>query len=371
MDVGADNFRFTLEDQNGRKLPPQTYRPPCTTELHLDSLDRYLPSMLRTNLTQPFTNFPNNQNVAKLVGPSYLNSSQGSTGCVIQTNRPLAYGYFSRVALTEFSLSWRAPNVQAGYNNTFFVATGTSPGIITNNRSFTIPQGFYTFTQYLEQIQAGLNAIPEITGTTVNVVDARHQTYEIVLGQNYAAFQFGGGPTGENSQVIVGRAYRMAGISREMLGYTPEVNTTGQPTAPPTLWNRATSGVVNLLPTDYVDIVSASLSNFKDSKDGNSTVASPAAVIGRVWLTDDFTYSSTYGSAGGAPTLTTPVGDASIKGANPFSVLKKWAHPNWSQWSPNQTVNVVDIRLLDMWGQQVMWTSEYPTEWSATLTLTE
>lgn len=369
MDVGADNFRFTLEDQHGRKLPPQTYRPPCTTELHLDSLDRYLPSMLRTNVTQPFTNFPNNQNVAKLVGPNYLNSSQGSTGCVIQTNRPLAYGYFSRVALTEFSLSWRAPNVQTGYNDAFFVATGSGPGTITANRAFTIPQGFYTFSEYVEALQTGIqSAGPELATTTVTVVDPLHQIIQITPS-TYMAFQYGGGATGEVSQTAVGRAYRMAGISRSLLGYSPEVNTTGQPNVAPTLYNTGTrSGVINMLPTDYVDIVSSSLSNYKDAKDGNSTVASPAAVIGRVWLTDDFTYSATYGTVSGS---TIPVGDASMKGGNPFTVLKKWAHPNWSQWSPNQTINTIDIRLLDMWGQQVIWTAQYPTEWSATLTLTE
>ena len=368
MDVGADNFRFTLEDQNGRKLPTQTYRPPCTTELHLDSLDRYLPSMLQTNITQPFTNFPNNQNVAKLVGPNYLNSSQGSTNCVIQTSRPLAYGYFSRVALTEFAMGWKVPNVQAGYNNTFFVATGSGPGTITNNRAFTIPEGFYTFPDYVDALQTGLSgAGPELAGSTVSIVDPVHQIIQF-FPSTYMAFQYGGGATGETSQVAVGRAYRMAGITRELLGYSPDVNTSGQPTAPPTLYNIGTrSGFVNMLPTDYVDIVSASLSNYKDAKDGNSTVASPAAVIGRVWLTDDFTYSTSRDSNGNI----IPVGDATMKGCNPFSVLKKWANPNWSQWSPNQTVNVVDIRLLDMWGQQLMWTSKYATEWSATLTLTE
>ena len=370
MDVGADNFRFTLEDQNGRKLPVQAFRPPCTTELHLDSLDRYMPNMLQTNVTQPFVNFPNNQNVVKLVGPNYLNSSLASTGCVIQTNRPMVYGYFSRVALTEFALRFRAPTVQTGYNNTFFLATGTAPGTIVANRAFTIPQGWYSINDYADAITIAMQASgPELASAICTVTDPAKLTLSFNTGDPavYMAFQYGGGATGEQPQLSTGRAYRMAGITRPLLGYPPDINTGGQPNVAPTLWNNGLTGApVNLLPTDYVDIVSSALSNYKDAKDGNSTVASPASVIGRVWLTENFTASASFSTAPIVPAF-----DGTYLGSSPITLVKKWLNPNWSQWSPNQTINTVDIKLLDMWGQQIMWTSSYATEWSATLTLTE
>ena len=77
MDVGADNFRFNLDTQNGLSLPVQATRPPATTELHLDSLDRYLPSMLQS--TTYFQNYPN-QNLVKLAGPILLNSTAPTSG---------------------------------------------------------------------------------------------------------------------------------------------------------------------------------------------------------------------------------------------------------------------------------------------------
>ena len=88
MDVGTADFHFNLDQKNGLVAATQTYRAPRTTELHIDSLDRYLPSMLTSNAI--FTNFPN-QTVAKLVGPILL-SSQSNTGtdCVLQTSRPLS-----------------------------------------------------------------------------------------------------------------------------------------------------------------------------------------------------------------------------------------------------------------------------------------
>jgi hypothetical protein len=159
----------------------------------------------------------------------------------------------------------------------------------------------------------------------------------------------------------------MAGITRPLLGYPPDINTGGQPNVAPTLWTNGLIGApVNLLPTDYVDIVSSALSNYKDAKDGNSTVASPASVIGRVWLTENFTASASFSTGPIVPAF-----DGTYLGSSPITLVKKWLNPNWSQWSPNQTVNTVDITLLDMWGQQIMWTSSYATEWSCTLTLTE
>ena len=34
-------------------------------------------------------------------------------------------------------------------------------------------------------------------------------------------------------------------------------------------------------------------------------------------------------------------------------------------------IDKIDIQLLDMWGDVIPWSTNYPTEWSATLTLTE
>jgi hypothetical protein len=63
--------------------------------------------------------------------------------------------------------------------------------------------------------------------------------------------------------------------------------------------------------------------------------------------------------------------DTTTIGVSPITVTKTWTHPNWSELSPNQTINSIDIKLLDMWGDVIQWSSANPTEFSATLTLTE
>jgi hypothetical protein len=143
-----------------------------------------------------------------------------------------------------------------------------------------------------------------------------------------------------------------------MLGY-PDVNTGAQTSGVPTYYLTASGSAPNLLPTDYVDIVSTALTNYKDAKDANSSVASPGAVMGRIWLTE------------GAVNVTYNPVDPTNVGDSPLTVTKSWSNPNWCQWSPNQTINAIDIRLLDMYGDTLAWSSANATEWSATLTLTE
>ena len=168
MDVGSDNFRFTLEDQNGLKENTQTVRQPKTTELHIDSLDRYLPSMLTT--TPYFVNY-NNQVVSKLAGPNLLVNTLNSTGyagafsgvaanpMVIQTSRPLSYGYYSRVALTQFFLKMQQPTILNSYNANFALYIGTAPGTITSQATVTLPSGFYTYASMATALQAALRAL--------------------------------------------------------------------------------------------------------------------------------------------------------------------------------------------------------------------
>jgi len=360
MDVGADNFRFDLDTKNGLTAPVQTWRPPATTELHIDSLDRYLPSMLQTNAV--FQNFPN-QNVAKLAGPILLNSSLSGTNLNIQTSRPLTYGYYGRVALTQFQLRYQQPTFKLGYNSGGTVITGPNPTSVTNVRAIVIPEGYYTYTTAAAALQTAMRAYTELAAATVTPPTAPGGgfTFNSGSGSVYMSFVWGQAGTSEAGQIIAGRFGRNLGFNRAVYGYTPDINTSGQPPGPfgSTMYLTATGGPPNFLPTDYVDIVSTSLTNYKDAKDTNTSLSAPTAVMGRIWLIE-----------GTSDVGTTPTDDTTI-GSAPISLVKNWSNPNWCAWSPNQTINSIDIKLLDMWGEVLPWTSTYNTEWSATLTLTE
>ena len=362
MDVGADNFRFDLDTKNGLKAAAQTSRQPATTELHLDSLDRYLPSMLSPNTL--FSSYTS-QNIAKLAGPLYLPTSLSGTNMTIQANRPLVYGYFGRIALTQMFFKYQQPTIVAGYNDVFSIAIASSPaGPVTASVNITIAPGYYTVQQLAVELQNKIIiSNPALALAFVLAPRAAGNEYNdgfLVGTGNPAIYMAVIVAAGLSQSVMLQRlrCLRTLGFTRPILGY-PELNTSAALPASPTYWTEAAGSGPNLLPTDYVDIVSTALTNYKDAKDANSSISSPGAVLGRIWLTEGVANNSN------DPTDPTQVGDS------PITVTKTWFNPNWCQWSPNQTLNAIDIRLLDMYGETLDWTSTRNVEWSATLTLTE
>lgn len=86
----------------------------------------------------------------------------------INRQRPLAFGYMTRVALTEFNIQWDTPNVN-GYNNTFtiFIQNEVEESL-SANVLITIPVGFYKPSELATAIQSALNTNAQII-TTLNV----------------------------------------------------------------------------------------------------------------------------------------------------------------------------------------------------------
>jgi len=345
MDVGSPNFRFTLDDPEAKAT---AFRQPKTAELHLDSLDRYTVN----DVPVPAANTSGaDQNTAKLFGPIFSSTPEPSTNnCVIQTKCNLLYGYFSRVALTQFNLNYYVPTVVTGYNDKFSL-------VISGAGTFyyTIPQGYYNTTtlatalQVLIRATAG-NPVPS-AGVSPPTTNTSVASNPILSGFTFTTgsavtFTFNPGVTGQSVADAnnYGRVWRMLGVPDQ----TP--------------FTTAKLGVPNLKPTDYVDIVSQALTNYKDTKDANSSVQSPGSVLGRIWLNESFVNNQT--ASGGYP-------DPNLIGVAPLSMTKNWISPNWSQWSPNTSINTVDITLLDMFGNPLFWSPQYQTEWSCTLTTTE
>jgi hypothetical protein len=355
MDVGADNFRFTLDDPEKRA---RTIRHPKTAELHLDSLDRYLPGNL-PGFSAPSTP----QNACKLIGPIIGASSNDSTNnCVIQTKRNLLYGYLSRVALTQFNLSWRIPTVVTGYNDLLSVFNGTTTTLLT------IPQGYYNVNTLGIQLQTLLRTVTGLGALTVTNPDTQEATVGTSVTTGYAiatnsatpmAFTYG---SSDNQFVQIGRANRLIGLNRAGAGLTPDYIASPPSTILVTPSTTFTMGIPNFRYTDYVDIVSQSLTNYMDTKPANSAVNSPSAVIGRIWLTE-------YPLASQTTQYAWP--QDGMWGMNAMTFTKTWTSPMWMQWSPNQALSTVDITLLDMFGIPLPWTSTLNTEWSCTLTVTE
>jgi len=366
MDVGSNNFQFMLD---APEKPAKTYRYPKTAELHLDSLDRYSVADFPGIVGLPLIS--TDQNFLKLFGPIVASASDNATNnCLIQTKRNLIYGYMSRVALTQFNLNYKVPTVVAGVNDLVSITIGGA-----NPVAAQLPQGYYNVSTLAAALQAllrtstgngSLTVIAPTSQASASPLTAITTGFTISSPGTPMAFVYGVTNATDTTQVRIAKANRLIGVNRAGAGYSPDINVAPVP-APfntsITLWTTATLGIPNFLQTDYVDIVSQALTNYKDTKDANSSISSPSSVIGRVYLTE-YPLSSQAASNLGWP-------QNGMWGMSPMYFTKTWQSPNWSQWSPNQAVNNVDITLLDMWGKPLYWSSTYPTEWSATVTVTE
>jgi len=363
MDVGDNSFRFTLDDP---EKAAKTIREPKSTELHVSSLDRFV---------KPFASIvgaPQAQEWAQIA--YFLTPYSPSSDCIIQTKRALLYGYFSRLALTEFQLKWKVPTIVTGVND--FLNIVVWPGNVEANATYiqlTIPQGFYTPQSLAAYLQTTIQALGG-SAAAYTVTPPAGQTSTITSGVVPSGFTFATNnsdtwafpstgasiPTLTVAQRLSAAKFgRLLGVGREASGYAIEISqvpTAFQPTV------SFKTYAPNWLPTDFIDIVSKSLTNYKDSKDTNTTVQAPLGVIGRVYLTDFSTPQAAVGNN---------IANGLTYGTFPFTFTKKWYSPNWSLWSPNQSLDKIDIQLLDMWGQPLYWNSEYNTEWQMTILATE
>lgn len=362
MDVGSDSFKFTLD---GPEKASKPFRYPMSAELHVSSLDR-----INSTTATP------NQVLAQLVfDADATNYTNSATDCQIQTKRALLYGYFNRIAITEFQLFFRVPTVVAGVNNVFYLQIwpgGYVPGGSTSY-PITIPAGYYTPVLLAAAMQTAIRAATtNLTNASIFTVTAptsQSTISALTTGTIATGFTFATGNTdaitlvnppipvvSESVQLIVGKFYRLIGANA--------LSFQGYPSGIPTATVVAPSP--NFLPTDYIDIVSKSLTNYKETKDTNSSEQAPLGVLGRIYLTD----------AGSNPqtAMTNSFPDPNCQGSAPFTITKKWSAPNWSQWSPNQSIDKIDIKLLDMYGNPLFWSNTVgcaSTEWQMTILASE
>jgi len=358
MDVGSDNFRFTLDDPEKKS---RAFRYPQSAELHVNSLDRYTSTPTQTQTLVQLA-----ADVLKV--PSDYNYS--ATDCVIQApGRSMLYGYFNRVAITEMQLFIRIPTIISGVNDQFVLSvslTGASPFV---SQTFTVPPGYYTPSLLAVALQTliranatNLTTAASFTVTAPTTPATIPASGAIQTGFNFSTATtdtiiFAPPPNGltRSEQLRIWKFYRLIG--------TNSLSFVGTPAFIPTATIATFSP--NFLPTDYIDVVSKALTNYKDVKDSNTNQQAPQGVLARIYLTD---------YAVNAASTTTSYSDPNAVGGAPFSFTKKWSSPNWSQWSPNQAINQLDFQLLDMWGDILYWTNVTScanTEWQMTIVASE
>lgn len=256
----------------------------------------------------------------------------------INNNRPLMFGYMTRVALTEVNLQWDTPNVNPE-NNTITINVNNNITSTSQTLRSTIPTGWYKPTELATRLQAQLNAdwatfLHSIAGQTPWEVTVDVKTLAITIAAStpdaptdFDAFSFYIVPCGAKN---VGLQPLQLDLT-DMLGLTPSQDAAQD-------WYEITGGYASYQYTPYVDIVSNLLTKNQNVNDGDTTKQCVSSKLARLYLSNQDIVNRT---------------EDNIIGCRPFVFRREFQYPKQIQWNTTENIDVIDIAVLDFRGNPI------------------
>jgi hypothetical protein len=257
----------------------------------------------------------------------------------INNNRPLMFGYMTRVALTEVNMEWDTPNVNPNNNTiTISVFNLTTSDVSTLRSKLDI--GWYKPTELATALEARLNAdwatfLNAGAGETPWSVSVDPKTLYITIS---ALTPSAPGDFDDFSFYIVPcTARNLPGFPAipldltNMLGLTPSQ-------AVADYWTSITGGYASYQYTPYVDIVSNSLTSNQNVTDGDTTKQVVTSKLTRLYLSNQELVNRT---------------EDNIIGCRPFVFRREFQYPKQIQWNSTENIDVIDISVLDFQGNPI------------------
>ena len=271
----------------------------------------------------------------------------------INKNRPLMFGYMTRLALTEMMIQWDTPNVNFS-NNTLtmglFSATDATPPVITTLPPvrITLPNSatniYYSNQDLATVVQTAINANASITALfgasafTVTATVFGGFNFELTgAGVNYPSgrtrgyFNF---IAGDASSTITG----LPKVQYDLL-YTMGIVPREEQ------YTRYTTGLAPMCFTPYVDVVSNLLTKNRNVADGTTAKTVTSSKLARIYFTNEEIQ----------PIIYTDYTTNEIQqvGSYPFIMRREFKVPKQIQWNTTENVDVIDIQVLDFKGNPV------------------
>lgn len=295
----------------------------------------------------------------------------------INKQRPLMFGYMSRVSLTEVNFEWSTPNVNET-NNTLTVAIWNSFGnVLEGYRRITLAVGFYTLPELTKALEQQLNAFvgsvfgyqlvwrvrwgqiaigtpPFLTkdfSINISVIDNAPPSAT-------GAFQIVSSKIARPSSQTGGQEFLEAKKDdlTYMTGLTAINNIPGLPSP---FYNYIRGGNPTMAYTPFVDIISNLLTKNQNVADDSSRKEGTSSILTRLYLSNQeivqrtvtAQYSTQSPAVAGDPqsgALTTSADNAI--GVRPFSFRREFSNPKVISWNRVENIDVIDLRVLDRLG---------------------
>jgi hypothetical protein len=293
-------------------------------------------------------------------------SASTPSDILINKQRPLLFGYMTRMSLTEVNLQWDIPNVNTT-NNTMSVALWNAAGVLQSCVRVSVSPDFYTLPGICERLVDRLNADASDGGTKNYVITIAGENVKsglsgetVYIVRPRVQITLGGGSTGffsiipYNATVVVNGA----GVAiptnlppleddlTNMLGLTPT-----QSSALP-YYENITGGYASAQYTPYIDIESNLLTKNQNVADGTSQMRAGPSKLARLYLAPSEptprVITIVYGAGG--------VYDSSTDnafGTSAFVLHREFATPKIISWNTTENIDVVDLQVRDYRGNLV------------------
>jgi len=291
----------------------------------------------------------------------------------INNQRPLLFGYMTRLALTEMNIQWDTPNVNSS-NNTLtlalYSATDATPPVVGAPifTRITIEPDFYQPTDLFEILQTAITASPQVTASGLTFVveyDLTEGNFTIQQTQVYPS----GNTRGYFKIFSSSAPQSLTGLQRldDDILYCMGIQPVTQPGAEPTgFYTQINGAYAPMLYTPYIDIVSNLLTKHQNVSDGTTASIYTSSKLARVYFSNE-TIINRHGDLPFSALEINASSVCNIVGTRPITFRREFITPKQIQWENTENVDFIDIQVLDYKGNIIRIEEENITE-SVTLT---
>ena len=276
----------------------------------------------------------------------------------INKQRPLMFGYMTRLALSEMNIQWDTPNVNKS-NNTLtmalYSATDATPPVVTfqDYIRITITEGFYSPDELATEIANELNADPDVVanGLTFTVTYDNDQcNFSIVQTAIYPSNRLKG-----FFQIISGSAPRsLTGLDKlsDDILYCIGMDAVDRDSKGGLVsyYSRIVGGLAPMLYTPYIDVVSNLLTKNQNVSDGSTSTVYTGSKLARIYFSNEAIETRHNNLVSGGDIVSV----CNIVGTRPCIFRREFKVPKQIQWNSTENVDAIDIQVLDYKGNPVV-----------------
>lgn len=237
----------------------------------------------------------------------------------------LMSGFFTRLAVTEFSMDWTIPNIN-NYTDRIVISYqvgGTGP---VTTSTYILDEGFFTPNEIAAELQAHIRTLHATLADALFVYDTFDQPYFEYSTGSTTEIAFAPATVTSTGQSIPATQKQLF----DMLGFSDLQRT---------LSTGSVGSSTFCVYTDYIDIVCSQLTYNQPLKDTMTQSVSRDSLC-RVYLNQ---------INGPLNANTLQVTDAKFvpTGCTPFQIYHNYTHPKQINWTPNQNVGQLKFQVFD------------------------